>query len=263
MPGRDTPPVATMTGDRYVASTTDLNASGIMRIGVVDQSGALQNDQVFDLSTYATVGDLVTAIDGMTNLTASINSTGRLVIAGENNNRVTVNELTSSISAAGDLKKGFSDFFGLNNFYSSSETFARYRSDSSTSKTSSSVTTGGTLQFTAAGVDEDIAYSSGDSLTALKDAINANANLQTAGIKAQVISDGDGFRLQIDDSSGDEFAIVETGSGSALDDTGIRSDYRGLSNRLAVRTDIQGNSFFISRGALHGAIYAAAFLHCR
>ncbi len=248
--GTGYPPVATMTGDRYVASTTDLNASGILRIGVVDQSGALQNDQVFDLSTYATIGDLVTAIDGMANLSATISSTGRLVLSGENNNRVTVNELTSSISAAGDLEKGFSNFFGLNNFYSSSETFARYRSDSSSSKTSSAVTTGGTLQFTASGIDEDIVYASGDSLTALKDAINANANLQAAGITAQVISDGDGFRLQIDDSSGDNFAMVETGSGSVLDDTRLRTDYRGLSNRLSVRSDIQSNSFFISRGAL-------------
>jgi flagellar hook-associated protein 1 FlgK len=217
-----------------------------------------QNDQIFDLSTYPTVGDLVTAINAMPNLTAQINSTGRLEIAGQNNYRVAINELTSNVSAAGDLNKGFSDFFGLNNFYSSAETFARYRSDLSTSSTSAVVTTAGTIQFTAAGVDEDVSYNANDSLTALASAINGNTNLQTAGITAQVVADGDGFRLQVNQADGDEFAMVETAGGSALGDTNLRADNRGLSNRLSVRSDIQSNSFFISRGTLQSNTFESS-----
>ena len=56
------------------------------------------------------MGDLVTGLSEMTNLTASINSSGRLSLAADNNYRVAINELTSSVSAAGDLSRGFSIF---------------------------------------------------------------------------------------------------------------------------------------------------------
>ena len=253
--GAGFPPVVSMTSDRFVASATAFStagATGLVRIGLVDESGALQTgDQVFDLSTYATVGALVTALDGMTNLTASINSSGRLELTAQNNYRIGINELTSEVSAASDLEKGFSDFFGLNNFFSSGESFSRYRSDLFASDTASAITTGGTLQFTASGVTTTVTYAANDSITDLADAINANATLTTAAITAEIVADGDGFRLQITDDDGDDFAIVETGSGTALEETALRCDYRGLSKRLSVRTDIVDNSFYVSRGTLH------------
>jgi flagellar hook-associated protein 1 FlgK len=261
--GAGFPPVVGMTGDRYVTSnmalspaTNDDNASGIVRIAVVNEAGALQNDTIFDLSDYDTVGDLVTAINAMTNVTASINSTGRLVISAENNNRLAINELTSDISAAGDLGKGFSDFFGLNNFYQSNQNFSRYRSDLVTSASGSAVTTGGTLQFTMGAATASVNYTSGDSLDDIATAINAVAALATtAEITAEVIADGAGFRLQIIDAQGDEFTMVETAGGSLLEDLNPRADYRGISNRLSVREDIAGNSFYVSRGALQSSTF--------
>jgi len=264
--GAGFPPVVGMTGDRYVTSnmalspaTNDDNASGIVRIAVVNEAGALQNDTIFDLSDYDTVGDLVTAINAMTNVTASINSTGRLVISAENNNRLAINELTSDISAAGDLGKGFSDFFGLNNFYQSNQNFSRYRSDLVTSASGSAVTTGGTLQFTMGAATASVNYTSGDSLDDIATAINAVAALATtAEITAEVIADGAGFRLQIIDAQGDEFTMVETAGGSLLEDLNPRADYRGISNRLSVREDIAGNSFYVSRGALQSSTFESA-----
>ena len=261
--GAGFPPVVGMTGDRYVTSnmalspaTNDDNASGIVRIAVVNEAGALQNDTIFDLSDYDTVGDLVTAINAMTNVTASINSTGRLVISAENNNRLAINELTSNINAAGDLGKGFSDFFGLNNFYQSNQNFSQYRSDLVTSASGSAATTGGTLQFTMGAATASVNYSSGASLDDIASAINAVAALATtAEITAQVVADGAGFRLQITDAQGDEFTMVETAGGSLLEDLNPRADYRGISNRLSVREDIAGNSFYVSRGALQSSTF--------
>ena len=248
--GSGFPPVVGFTGDRYVASATTLEASGMVRIGVLDEDGNLQNESVLDLSSYATVGALVTALDAITNVSASINSSGRLTLSADNNNRIAINELTSDISAAGDLSKGFSDFFGLNNFYTSSETFARYRTDMVSSSSGVAATTGGTLQFTASGVNTTVNYANNSSLDTLASNINANATLSAAGITAEVVADGDGFRLQINDTQGDEFAITETASGTALTELNPRADYRGLSNRLSVRSDIAGNSYFVSRGTL-------------
>ena len=259
--GAGFPPVAQMTGDRFVSNDMELNASGIFRVGIVDQDGVLQNDYTFDLASIPdadtsgniTISDLVAEMNTqLSGATVSLTSTGRLQITAADNNRVAINELTSNISAAGDLDKGFSDFFGLNNFYSSPDNFSRYRSDLVTTSSGTVTSAAGTLQFTnAAGLDETITYGPNASLTSIAAAINGNTAISTtAGITAEVIADGDGYRLQITDAQGDDFAMVETGSGTALDDLGLRADYRGLSNRLTVRQEIQDNSFYLSRGAL-------------
>jgi flagellar hook-associated protein 1 len=255
--GAGFPPVVAMTGDRYVSGGTSLvNATGMVRIAAVDLSGNLIEDAIFDLSGVTDVTDLIGDINGsaaIPNVTASINSEGRFVLSAQNGYRIVVNELTSNLSAAGDLDEGFSDFFGLNNFMDSSETFARYRSDALGSSSSAAVITGGTLQFSGddgTAFTATVNYAANDSITTIAAAINANVTLQGENISAEVIADGDNFRLQISDADGDEFAVVETGVGSALDDLGLRTDYRGISNRLTVRSDIVDNTFFISRGAL-------------
>jgi flagellar hook-associated protein 1 FlgK len=263
--GAGYPPVAAMTGDRFVASGTSLNASGLVRIGIVDQNGNLQEEKTFDLSDFTAIGtngatatDLLNSTSGlnsMTNMTASLDANGHLVLSATNNNRIAINELTSSVDAAGDLDKGFSDFFGLNNFLSSTENFTRYRSDLDSSATASTVTTAGTLQFSGSGYATSVAYSAGASLTSVKNAINANATLQAQGVTAAVVADGDGFRLQITDDGGQEFAMVETGGGSLLDDTNLRPDTRAISQRLSVRSDLVDSPFFMSRGALQSNVF--------
>lgn len=259
--GAGFPPVVGMTGDRFVTSNTNIdNGTGIFRIAVVNEAGTLQSDQVFDLSSYTTVGALVTAIDAMPNVTASINSVGRLVIAAQNNNRLAINEMTSNMSAAGDTNKGFSDFFGLNNFYKSGESFATYRTDLVTSASGASVTSAGTLQFTnAAGINQTVNYTANASLNSIATAINANSTITGTGITAQVVADGAGYRLQISDSQGDDFALSETGTGSLLGDLNPRPDTRGYSNRLTVRDDIAANSFYVSRGALQSNTFTSPF----
>jgi len=68
--------------------------------------------QDLDLSSYATVGDLATAINGISGLSASVDANGHLSIsATTSGNGVAINEMTSSVGSSGD---GFSDYFGFN-----------------------------------------------------------------------------------------------------------------------------------------------------
>ncbi|MAF49844.1 MAG: flagellar hook-associated protein FlgK [Rhodospirillaceae bacterium] len=260
--GAGYPPVSTLTGDRYVQSATTFSGTGIIRVGIVNDSGVLQEDLNLTMSSYTTVSTLVTALDAMTNLSASVNSDGHLQLSAQNDYRVVINELTSSVSAAGDLSKGFSDFFGLNNLIDSTENYSKYRTNYYTSASTAVVTTGGTLQFSGndgTAWSTTVSYSANDTLTQLAAAINANGTLTTnEGITAEVVADGDGFRLQISDAGGQEFAVTESASGTVLADSGLRTDVRGISNRLSVRSDIVDSTFLVSRGALQSNTFESS-----
>jgi flagellar hook-associated protein 1 len=110
--GTALPPPATLTGTATVTASTPLNGSGTVRIAVTDQKGNLSSYQDLDLSSYATVGDLVSAINGISGLSASINSSGHVVISSTGSGTgVSINEMTSSVGSSG---AGLSDYLGLN-----------------------------------------------------------------------------------------------------------------------------------------------------
>lgn len=106
------PPPNSLTGATEVASGDSLSASGIFRVAETDSDGNLVSYQDFDLSGYATVGDLVSAIDGMDGVSTNIDVNGHVVItADDSNNGVAVNEMTSSVGSSG---WGLADYLGLN-----------------------------------------------------------------------------------------------------------------------------------------------------
>lgn len=111
--GTSVPPPSSLTGTATTSSSTPLSATGTVRIAVADKSGNLVSYQDLNLSSYATVGDLVTAINsGTSGVTASINSSGQLTLtASGSGNGVSINEMTSSVGSSGE---GLSDYFGLN-----------------------------------------------------------------------------------------------------------------------------------------------------
>ncbi|QIG93608.1 MULTISPECIES: flagellar hook-associated protein FlgK [unclassified Bradyrhizobium] len=110
--GTSVPPPSSLTGTATVSSATPLSATGTVRIAVADKSGNLASYKDLDLSSYATVGDLVTAINGISGLSASVDANGHLSISATGSgNGVAINEMTSSVGSSGD---GFSDYFGLN-----------------------------------------------------------------------------------------------------------------------------------------------------
>ncbi|MGY3451396.1 flagellar hook-associated protein FlgK [Bradyrhizobium sp. USDA 4353] len=104
------PPPTSLTGSASVSSTTAMSASGTLRIAVADQGGNLVSYQDLDLSSYATVGDLVTALNGISGVSASLDSSGHLSIsATSSSNGIAINDMTSAIGGS-----GFSDYFGMN-----------------------------------------------------------------------------------------------------------------------------------------------------
>jgi flagellar hook-associated protein 1 FlgK len=110
------PPPTSLTGSASVSSTTALSASGTVRIAVADQSGNLVSYQDLDLSSYATVGDLVTALNGISGVSASIDGSGHLsIIATSSSNGIAINDMTSAIGGS-----GFSDYFGMNDLVTGS-----------------------------------------------------------------------------------------------------------------------------------------------
>ncbi|WFU27104.1 flagellar hook-associated protein FlgK [Bradyrhizobium sp. CB1717] len=106
------PAPTSLTGTTVVTSGAALSATGTVRLAVTDQSGNLVAYGDLDLSSYATVGDLVTAINGISGLSASVDADGHLSItATGSGNGVAINEMTSAVGSSGE---GFSEYFGLN-----------------------------------------------------------------------------------------------------------------------------------------------------
>jgi flagellar hook-associated protein 1 FlgK len=110
--GSSLPPPSTLTGTTAVTASTALSATGTVRIAVTDRTGNLASYGDLDLSSYATVGDLVSAINGISGLSASIDSSGHVAISSTGSSTgVSINEMTSSVGSSG---QGLSDWLGLN-----------------------------------------------------------------------------------------------------------------------------------------------------
>ncbi len=110
--GTSLPPPSTLTGSTTLAAGDTLSGSGSVRFAVTDQDGALVSYQDLDLSSYATVGDLVSAIDGIAGISASLDASGRLVVAADDTS--TGLAIADIDSAVGDADQGLSDYLGLN-----------------------------------------------------------------------------------------------------------------------------------------------------
>ena len=106
--GSSVPAPNSLTSAGTVSATDALSATGTLRVAVTDANGKTVSTQDLDLSAYATVGDLVTALNGVSGLSASIGSDGKLTIAA-----------TSSANgvALADDGAGISAKFGFNNLF--------------------------------------------------------------------------------------------------------------------------------------------------
>lgn len=108
--GSSLPAPTTLSGTTSVSAGDSLTASGTLRIVTVDDEGATLTSADLDLTAYASVDDLVAALDALDGIDASISS-GRLVIGASDGAGVAVADIERSVGAAG---QGFSDYFGLN-----------------------------------------------------------------------------------------------------------------------------------------------------
>ena len=109
--GSSVPAPNSLTSAGTVNAADALSATGALRVAVTDSSGKAVGVQDLDLSSYATVGDLMTALNGISGLSATVGSDGKLTIAA-----------TSSANgvALADDGAGISARFGFNSLFSGS-----------------------------------------------------------------------------------------------------------------------------------------------
>lgn len=113
------PPPSTLTGSATVTSGDALSATGTLRVAVTSASGTVAATQDVDLSTLSTVSDLITALNAVSGLSASISSTGKLVISTTDSSQgVALADIGASVGASG---YGVSNYFGLNNLFSGTD----------------------------------------------------------------------------------------------------------------------------------------------
>lgn len=140
---------------------------------------------------------------------------------------------------------GFSNFFGLNDFFTDNLADNIYESDVITGTFSSGAATLVFRDSTGALTGSPLAIPAGTSLQGIADLINNNVSK----LDAAVVPDGAGNRLRISHDNGSSFTIAQT-AGSLLTTLGVHvSDIRAAS-ALAVRSDIVLTPSLISRGTV-------------
>ncbi|MDG4718304.1 MULTISPECIES: flagellar hook-associated protein FlgK [Thalassospira] len=260
------PPPTNLSGNRIVAGSDPLTATGAFRVAALDADGQLiATDSWADISlptTPATVQGLVDAInssDAGGYLTASLVD-NKLVIEGQNGNRVSINEMDSEITTSDGRKQGMSHYFGLNDFIATvkrSDTMTSTAQSSSTTAinaTASSFTISAGSGILVGGVT--VNYTATDSLEDIRD--NIRTALQGAGMTvadseeaAFIVEDGNRFRLVLEYSAN----MTINDSGTLATKIGLTEDQPTLSGNMSVSAAIQNDPSRIVRGQLNADTY--------
>ncbi|MDB5447477.1 MAG: flgK [Phenylobacterium sp.] len=113
------PAPSSLTGSTTVSAGLPFSGTGTLRVALTDPTGAVVSTQDIDLSTCATVGDLVNALNGVPGLSAQIDSQGRMTLSATNAGQgVALADLGAAVAPSG---VGVSAYFGLNNLFSGAD----------------------------------------------------------------------------------------------------------------------------------------------
>ena len=249
------PPPQSLTGSFAFTGGDVFSATGSVRVAVLSQlDGTVVETLDIALGGFTSVNDVVAAINGMTNASATLNAQGQLVVsANAGGQGIAINELDSAVTTIGAETRGLSHFFGLNDLFQSAVGNSDYNAFATNQVSDSTVPLGlaGTLTFAANGLSTAVGYAAGDSLDAIAVSINANGALAGANITARVADDGSGRRLVIEDADNGNFVVTD--SGTFLSSTSAASSTTGASTGLAVQPDIAGNPSRLARAQLNNA----------
>lgn len=171
--------INTLTGAETVAGTDAFSGSGSVRIAVVSAEGTVQDYQDLDLSSFATVDDVVAAVNGIPGVTATIDGEGHLVLAADDPEAgAAVGKLDSAVGAA---EQGFSSYFGLNDLLTGSSASSIGVADAISDNPGLLAT--GTLDQSATLAAGDAAVNAGDGSIArsLYDSLAASQSFAASG----------------------------------------------------------------------------------
>ncbi len=223
-------------------------------------------------SMLAKVNDWLQNEAGLPQASASVDKDGHIVIdTGDSNYGISImDEASSSAGSAqqdvtvrfdanGDgtfdrTFEGFSNFAGLNNFFSSGKNEAIYDSKVLSKDANLGVREKITLQFSIdGGTTGSINIYPSDSLQDIVNKINNNSDLNSE-IRASLVPNGNGYMLRINNMSGSQMEITEApGAGGTtsgfIDRIGLSPSDVGLSGSISVRDELQSSPGLIAAGS--------------
>lgn len=245
--GAGFPGVDQLTGTRSFAATDAPDWSGEFRIATLDSTGAVTETQDFDLAGYATINDLVTAIDAMGLVSASLDASGRVVVSTITGHNIAITDLDSSVEA-GAAPMTAPAFLGLNDFFTSDVSYTKWVTAQQSTSTAA-IGLAGSLTFSVGGATTVVNYAAGDSLSDIADSINLDATLTGNNIQATVEVEGSGYRLRIADTTGAVNFFV-TDSSTLSSSLGLKARSSAMPETISVRSDIANDPSRVSRGQL-------------
>lgn len=179
--GTSLPPRGTLTGSvQGLTGATPFSGAGTIRVGVIDQSGLVVNYTDINLAAMTDVNDVITALNGVANINASLGPNNELIVTSTlgGTSGVAINPMTSSV---GGLNQNFSHYFGLNDMFTGqgAETLnvSTFLRDNNDYLVTGSLSTSLTL---AAG-DRGVARGDGSVADAMSDLLISNVSFNAAG----------------------------------------------------------------------------------
>ena len=241
MQGVSGAPLAATGSTRIVSFNPDGSEAGHVTLHFT--TGTDTANDIF-LGTNPSVQDIINAINGAAGLSATLTD-NKLRIQGDSMDQtIAIDEMDSAIANAGD-SRGFSHFFGLNNFFHSSPSYADYTSATVNAATRS--TTAGTLTFNVDGQSAPITVNYGAAMTL--DQIAGLINAGTSGtIRAEVTEVDGGVRLQMRGNAGIDFFVND--SGSLLSGLEVRAGVFDAAGGLTVNQALSESPDLVARGKL-------------
>lgn len=140
---------------------------------------------------------------------------------------------------------GFSNFFGLNDFFVDSQADNIWESDV---LSANYVASAATLTFRDGnGAIGSISITAGESLQTVADNINLDGTLSES-IRATVVPDGSGFRLRLSHQDGSSMTVTQASGNTFLTDAGVDVADVRTASQLDIRSDIKQTPSLITTG---------------
>lgn len=226
--GSSLPAPSVLTGTTEVSGSDALDATGALRVALTDSSGALVSYADLELSDYATVDDLVTALSGIDGVSASV-SDGVLSLTSTAGYGISVADIDSSVDGA-----GFSEYFGLNDaLVGTGAASIAVRSDILAGTVALATATLDTSESLATG-DTALAISS-SLVLALQDALAADQSFAAAGGLVATSTDLASYAAMIVSEAATDASSAETKLETAQN--GFDSADSALSSLTGVNVD--------------------------
>jgi flagellar hook-associated protein 1 FlgK len=222
----------TSSSSTTVSGSDTFSGTGSITVSVTNSSGSVVSTGTLDLSAYSTVSALVTGLNGISGVTASISSTGQLTIQASSSNGVAINGSGSSV---GDDDESFSDYFGFNNIFSGSD--ATDIAISSPLAANPATLPTGTLDASAAVGSAGVTPGDGSTITSLLSALSATQTLTATGTASSTTTSLLGAASNFVANAA---SVISTASTTAdTDSTTFTAAQTALANATGIDTDQQ------------------------